>query len=195
MYRDTWTWDKCRFRISSLRGRLGFADSPNLKFLKLSLSLETGEIYDEIRCRRFAQIEPSVYCILSGYAESRPVSRKSELISFSQLPGGQAYKNAFIRRAVQPIEKAFGSNAQLLLRAVSFFDCERLGFGDCAVKIPALPLVPIVVILYGASSEFPASASMLFDSSASSFGSTEQLAMLGELASMRLRHAYEALPS
>jgi hypothetical protein len=61
------------------------------------------------------------------------------------------------------------------------------------VKIQALPLIPIVIILHSSTSEFPASANMLFDSSASNYLSTEQLAMLGELTSARLRHAHEAI--
>jgi len=193
MYRDIWTWEKCKYKINTLKGRLGFADSLSLKFLKLTLSLETGKILDEIRTKPFPEIEPEVYCILSGYAESQPVPETYKLISFSQLPGGQVYKNAFIRRAVQPVEKTFGSDAQRLWEAANLLSGEKLSYGDCSVKIRALPLMPIVIILYGATSEFSASANMLFDSSASNYLSTEQLAMLSELTSARLRHAYEAI--
>jgi len=193
MYRDIWAWEKCRHEISTLRGRLGFADSPSLQFLKLTLSLETGQIHDEIRNQPYPEIEPGVYCILSGYAESQPTMETHKLISYSQLPGGQGYNNAFIRRAVQPIEKTFGSDAQRLWDSAKFLDSERLSFGDCSVKIRALPRVPIVIILYSATSEFQASANMLFDSSASNYLSTEQLAMLGELTAARLRHAHEAI--
>lgn len=193
MYRKIWAWDKCRHKIQTLKGRLGFSNSSSLKFLKLTLSLDTGHIHDEIRNKTFPEIGPSVYCILSGYAESKPVSETHKLISFSQLPGGQAYKNAFIRRAVQPIEKTFGSNAQELYEAAKLLNAEKASHGDCSIKIYALPLVPIIIILYGATSEFSASANMLFDSSASNYLSSEQLAMLGQLTSTRLRHAHEAI--
>jgi len=193
MYRDIWTWEKCREKISTLRGRLGFADSPSLRFLKLTLSLETGKIHDEIRNKPLPEIQPGIYCTLTGYAESQPISETSKLISFSQLPGGFSYNNAFIRRAVQPIEKTFGTDVQRLWEAARLMDSERLGFGDCTVKVRALPLVPIIIILHSTTSEFPASANMLFDSTASNYLSTEQLAMLGELTSARLRHAHEAI--
>jgi len=193
MYKEIWTWTKCKDRITSLRGRLGFADSPSLKFLKLTLSIETGQIHDEIRNKPVPEIEPSVYCILSGYADSQPASETHNLISYSQLPGGVGYNNAFIRRAVQPIERIFGSDAESLWKAAKLLDSEELSHGDCSVKIRALPLVPIVIILQSATSEFPASGTMLFDSSASTYLSTEQLAMLGELTSARLRHAHEAI--
>ena len=193
MYKEIWTWTKCKDRITSLRGRLGFADSPSLKFLKLTLPIETGQIQDEIRNKPVPEIEPSVYCILSGYADSQPASETHNLISYSQLPGGVGYNNAFIRRAVQPIERIFGSDAESLWKAAKLLDSEELSHGDCSVKIRALPLVPIVIILQSATSEFPASGTMLFDSSASTYLSTEQLAMLGELTSARLRHAHEAI--
>ena len=193
MYREIWTWTKCKDKISTLRGRLGFAEASSLKFLKLTLSLETGQIHDEIRNKPVPEIEPSVYCILTGYSDSQPKSETHNLISYSQLPGGVGYNNAFIRRAVQPIEKTFGSNTESLWKAAKLLDSEQLSHGDCSVKIRALPLVPIVIILHGATSEFPASANMLFDSSASSYLSTEQVAMLGGLTSARLRHANEAI--
>jgi len=193
MYRDIWTWEKCKGKITTLRGRLGFSDKPALGFLKLTLSLETGDIRDEIRDKSLLEIAPSVYCILSGYADSEPTPETGKLISYSQLPGGRSYYNAFVRRAAQPIERTFGSDPQSLWKAARVLDGEKLDFGDCSVKIRSLPLLPIVIILHGDTSEFQASANMLFDSSASNFGSTEQLAMLGELTSARLRQAFEAI--
>jgi hypothetical protein len=193
MYRDIWTWEKSKPRITTLRGRLGFADSPSLRFLKLALFLETGQMKDEIRKQSFPDIETSVYFILSGYAEAQPRSETHELISFSQLPGGQSYNNTFIRLAVQPIEETFGSNAEGLWTAAKLLDAERLSYRDCSVKVYSLPLVPIVVILHSATDEFSASANMLFDSSASNYFSTKQVATLGGLTSAKLRQAHEAI--
>lgn len=193
MYRGIWTWEKCGKKLHSLRGRLGFPDSPSLRFLKLNLSLETGQIHDEIRNRPFPEIQPAVYCLLAGYAEAKITEETHKLVSFAQLPGGQNYNNAFHRRAVQPIEKTFGTDPERLLKAAALFDGEKMALGDCSTKIYALPLVPIVVILHAASSEFSASANMLFDSSISNYLSTEQAAMLGELTAARLRLADEAI--
>jgi hypothetical protein len=103
------------------------------------------------------------------------------------------YKSSARARAVQPIEKTFGSDVEKLWEVAKLLDSKKLSHADCSVKIYALPLVPIVVLLYGATSEFSASANMLLDSSASNYLSTEQLAMVGELTSTRLKHAYEAI--
>jgi len=155
--------------------------------------LETGQIHDEIKNAPFPEIRPAVYCILSGYADGKITEETHKLMSFSQIPGGENYNNALYRRAVQPIEKAFGTEPERFLKAAAFFDFEKMTLGDCSVKMYALPLVPITVILHVASSEFSASANMLFDSSISNFLSTEQVAMLGELTSARLRFANEAI--
>lgn len=193
MYRGIWTWEKCGEKLQSLRGRLGFPDSPNLRFLELNLSLETGQIQDEIKNAPFSDIQAAIYCILSGYADAKIAEETCRLVSFSQIPGGENYNNAFGRRALQPIEKAFGTEPERFLKAAAFFDGEKMSLGDCSAKIYALPLVPIVIILHVASSEFSASANMLFDSSVSNFLSTEQTAMLSELTSARLRLADEAI--
>jgi hypothetical protein len=51
------------------------------------------------------------------------------------------------------------------------------------------------VILWAKSPEFSASATMLFDASISHYLTTEQVAMLSQLTSVRLRHAYEVFIS
>jgi len=193
MYRTIWNWEKSHEKILTLRGRLGFPDSSVLKFMRFSLDLEDGHIHDELREKPVPEIEANVYCILSGYADANATPETHQLISFAQLPGGRAYYNAFKRRAVQQIERVFGSDPQTLYKAAELLDATRLDYGDYSVKIHALPLVPICVVLWNTTSEFPPSANMLFDSSVSHYLSTEQTAMLGELTSTRLRHAFEAI--
>ena len=193
MYKAIWNWEKCRDKILTLRGRLGFPDSSVLKFLRLGFSLEDGHIQDELRDKPVPEIEANVYCILSGYADANSVEETRQLVSFAQLAGGSAYHNAFNRRAVHPIERVFGSAPEALYKAAELLDATKLDFGDYSVKIYALPLVPVHVVLWSAGSELPTSANILFDSSVSNYLSTEQTAMLGELTSARLKHAKEAI--
>jgi len=190
---DSWTWRRRKAKIIELKGKLGFTDSPFLRFLALSLSLEDGSVFDELRNQSFAAIAPSLYCILSGYADAKPIPETLKLISFRQLPGGHAYYNAFLRRAVNPIQKIFGSKPERLVEAAKLLGGSKAAYGDCSVKIYSLPLVPITVVLWVENPEFEASASILLDSSISNYLSTEQVAMLTELTSLRLRHANEVL--
>jgi hypothetical protein len=193
MHSDIWNWKKCKNKIRTLRGRLGFPDAPALKFLELSLSLEDGRIHDDLRRKLYSSIEPRVYCILSGYADAHPTTETHRLVSFAQLSGGRSYQSVFVQRVAKPIERVFGLRVSQLYQAARLLGGEKLSYDDCSVKIYSLPLVPIIVILWSGTPEFPASANILFDSSAANYLSTEQLVMLSELTSARLRHAYEAL--
>lgn len=65
--------------------------------------------------------------------------------------------------------------------------------GECSIKVNSLPLVHVFVILWIESPEFSASANMLFDALISHYLTTEQVAVLGEITSIRLRQAYEVL--
>jgi hypothetical protein len=188
---DLWTWVRCKSKISGLRGKLGFADSSFLRFLGLSLSLEDGSMFDELRNQQFTAIAPVLYCILSGYVDAKPISEAFNLVSFRQLPGGHAYYNAFLRRAVNSVQKVFGSKPERLVEAAKLLGGSKADYGDCSVKIYSLPLVPITVVLWTENGEFESSANILFDSSVSNYLSTEQVAMLGELTSVRLKHANE----
>jgi hypothetical protein len=188
---DLWTWIHCKIKIIGLRGKLGFADSSFLRFLGLSVSLEDGLVFDELKNQSFATIAPSLYCILSGYADAKSVSETLKLVSFRQLPGGYAYYSAFLKRAVNSIQKTFGAKPQRLVESAKLLGGSKAVYGDYSVKIYSLPLVPITVVLWAENQEFEASANILFDSSISNYLSTEQTAMLSELTSVRLKHANE----
>jgi hypothetical protein len=45
---ELWNWKRCKAKIRSLKERLGFSDKPVLRFLKLSLYLEDGSLYDDL---------------------------------------------------------------------------------------------------------------------------------------------------
>jgi len=191
---DLWIWERCRDRLQSLRGRLGFEDAPVLRFLKLALSLEDGRVVDELRGRELAgNVVKCIYCLLCGYADSEPVPETARLISFRQLPGGREYFKAFAQRVLRPLERAFGDEPEKLVEAGELLGGERASYGDASVVIRALPLIPVTVVIWAGDSEFPAYAAMFYDSSISSYLSTEEVTILSELTSARLRHALEVV--
>lgn len=190
---EFWSWERCKTKIRSLRGRLGFKDSPKLRFLGLSLFLEDGRVNDDLRNRLFPEVAPSIFCVLSGYAEAEPVPESSKLVSFRQLPGGRLYHDAFLSRVIFPIQRVFGSKPEMLIKAGKLLGGSEVDYGECSVRVHSLPLVPVTVVLWIASSEFSGSTNMLFDATISHYLTTEQVAILSQLTSKRLRHAYEVL--
>ena len=161
-----------------------------LELLGYVVDLESGEVYDWLRkTADVANVEFEVLqVLLAHYRKAEPVERASKLVRFADLPGGHAYEGAFLLRAVQPIADVFGDEPEKLVEASKRLNGHVLAYGDFSVEIPALPRIPLVVILWRAS-EFPASATTLYDESASGYLPTEDLAVLGQLTTSRLLQA------
>ncbi len=185
---EYWSWDRCSSRIRSLRGRLGFPDSDQLSFLGFTLTLEDGSITDKLTGRELdTYMVKKIYCVLYGYASSNPVEETSKLISFKQMPGGWLYFKPFTYRVLKPLERSFGSEPRLLVEAGKLLGGSKAKYGDSSVKIYALPLVPLIIVLYAESEEFPASANIFYDSSVTKLLSTEEAVMLSEITVRRLK--------
>jgi hypothetical protein len=159
-------------------------------FLGYTLNPKTAELRDQLIPVR-AVDEVDVYVldtILSHYALATQTPKTGKLVKFKDLPGGPAYELAFLQRAVQPIAEAFGSNPSALLEAAKRLGGTSLTHGDASAEVPALAGIPITYILWAAN-EFSAEASVLFDEAAAAYLPTEDLAVLGELTSNRLKKA------
>jgi len=126
--------------------------------------------------------------LFSHYLQCKPSPITSILIKFTKLPGGYAYEKAFLLRATQPIAQTFGPKPSDLLEAGKLLGGTALTFGDSSIQIPTLEGIPVVYIVW-TGNEFPASATVLFDQSASNYLPTEDLAVLAELTSSRLIRA------
>jgi hypothetical protein len=117
-------------------------------------------------------------------ADGAPMA--SKWIAFRNLPGGLGYDAAFEGRANQRLVRAFGTDRPAFEAAARFVGGEPLTFGDASFLFRVLPRLWLAVVLYLADDEFPASANVLFDASASHYLPTEDLAVLGGLLASRL---------
>lgn len=194
---ELWNWKRCKPKIRSLKGRLGFPDKPVLRFLKLSLCLEDGSVHDDLANCALEQKHrtlPYVYCILSSYADAEPTSETSNLVTSKQLQGGQ-YCNVAVERAKSSIRSVFGSMSKLLVRSAKVLGGSEADFsyGDRSVRINSLPFVPLTIVLTEQDPEFPASVQIFFDESISHYLALEQIGMLSELTAERLKQAYQFL--
>jgi len=124
--------------------------------------------------------------------EATGAPERGEWISFEQLPGGAGYLASFRGRVVQPVLKTFGPAPERLLEAARALDGKPLALGDVAVRIPALPRVPIAYVLWRGDEEFPPGVSVVFDASVEGYLDAEVLTALAELTSRRLVAAAES---
>lgn len=164
-------------------------------FLGFSLNLKESELTDNLNKLSGdgdLGLIQNIGTLLIHYSELKLAPLSGKLVKFKDLPGGYAYEGAFMKRAIQPIEYVFGENTESLLKAAELLGGFKLEFGDASVQITALKNIPLTYILYGAG-EFPASANILYDESASYFLPTEDLAVLGEITTVRLIAAKEMI--
>jgi hypothetical protein len=164
------------------------------QFLGYTLNLETNQFQDLIEKSTVHGDwgVQTMTALLAHYSLANETPKKGKLVKFKDLPGGYAYEHAFTQRAIDPIAKAFGNNPVELSEAAKLFGGKKVNYGDMSIEISALEGIPIVYILWG-TSEFPASANLLFDESASCFLDTESLSGLGELTTHRLLKAQSIL--
>jgi hypothetical protein len=117
-------------------------------------------------------------------ADGTPMA--SKWIAFRNLPGGLGYQAAFEGRANRRLARAFGNDRPGFEAAARAVGAEPLAFGDASFLFRVLPRLWMAVVLYVADEEFPASANVLFDASASHYLPTEDMAVLGGLLASRL---------
>ncbi len=171
--------------MKKLKQLLGL-DSNQVEILGYSVDLNSDCVYDSISKRQGSQNEvDALFTLLAHYSTALSVQEIGRLLKFHDLPGGYAYWGAFLQRAVQPIEQIFGCKSQALIKAAEFLGGTTCSYGDVSVRVTPLKGIPLVYVLWGAD-EFPASATVLFDESASQYLPTEDLAVLSELTTRRL---------
>lgn len=106
----------------------------------------------------------SVICYV---ASGQSVGRTGKLLKPASLPGG----NHFFTRGTHvlplgSLAEKYAGDTEGFVRAGLALGGHRVGYGDAAVELTPLPSLPVVLILWSGSDEFPARADLLFDSSA-----------------------------
>ena len=133
------------------------------------------------------QVDPAIKVLILHYLrDARTTSPTGKWVSYRELPRGGFYYSVFRARAEIPLVKRFGSQPGLFKKAACSLGGEPIQYGDLAFKIITFPRLPLVCILWTEDEEFPANASILFDSSAENHLHIEDLAYLGETVTREL---------
>jgi hypothetical protein len=113
-------------------------------------------------------------------AVSRPgLKPRGQWVSYQEVPDGRFYLDAFTRRAKIPLIEAFGKQPdQLIPLAKTLYGAIPSDQGDVSVLITAIPMIPVVLIMWRGDEEFPPDGNILFDRTVSDFLSAEDIAWL-----------------
>jgi hypothetical protein len=111
-------------------------------------------------------------------------------ISFSELPDGRFYAQAFQGYTGQKLAQVFANDDEGFAKA-----CVRQGGraesqGDRAFWFQVLPHVPIMAVCWLGDEDFPASYRILFDATAGHHLSTDACAIVGSTLCRKLIKAY-----
>ncbi len=116
---------------------------------------------------------------LLGTWRSSGVRMTGDWIAYREVPNGRFYLDAFLKRAKNPLVKAFGEKPERLVElAKSEYEAGPFDQGDYSVIVHPLPLVPLALVLWRGDEEFLPEGNILFDRSISSILSAEDIAWL-----------------
>jgi len=97
-------------------------------------------------------------------AQERPLAGK--MVAPKELRDGELFFSGGSHTPnLTPLVRRFDGQREALWKAAEAIGGRRVDFGDAAVEVPALPRVPVTLILWFGDAEFPARASVLFDRS------------------------------
>jgi hypothetical protein len=100
-------------------------------------------------------------------------------IAFRDLPGGMFYHQAYQGYSGDRLAKAIDNHIGVFERAAKNLGGYKLDLGDASFAFEALPRVRVAAVYYAGDEDFPASANVLFDASASHYLPTDALGGVG----------------
>ena len=137
-------------------------------------------------------VEPSyvVQLLLLHYLiTSDGISLQGEWVSFRDLPDGRIYYPAFRSGSEGWLLTRFGRDPESLTQAAAALGGVRTEMADHAFVFRLLPRLPILLQLWEGDDEFPPEVRLLYDTSASNYLPTEDLAVIARYFSARLVRA------
>jgi hypothetical protein len=117
-------------------------------------------------------------------ADGSPLT--GEWISFTELPDGQFYTQAFQGYTGQELSKTFGNDIEAFTRAAGQLGGQPEPLGDAAFSFQVLPKVSLLAVCWLGDEDFPPSYRVLFDEGNGRHLSTDACAILGSTLTRRL---------
>lgn len=130
--------------------------------------------------------------IIQYLCEASGLPPRGAWLSFLELPDGSHHYSPFQTDGTIPLARAFGNRLDRFEEAAGALGGRPISLGDRSFYIPALPKLPLAVVIWEGDEEFEARSNILFDSVAPIHLTTAALWVLGiELAHKMIRHLDE----
>lgn len=117
-------------------------------------------------------------------ADGYPLTDK--WISFSELPDGRFYNQAYQGYTGKLLAHHFQDNLDKLIRAVQLTHGEEVTFADRAFRYQVLPCLPLLLVYWQGDEDFPPNYQILFDASVIHYIPTDACAIAGKLLTSKL---------
>ncbi|MGD2185970.1 MAG: DUF3786 domain-containing protein [Desulfobacterales bacterium] len=140
---------------------------------------------DEVESETEVPIQEQILILHYMLAPSRPLSTDN-WVSYREIPDASFYYSAFVKRAIDPLKKVFGQNADGLLRAGEILGGKTIDTGDVGFEFRLFPNIAVRLILWAGDDEFPAEANIVFDENIKEILSPEDIAWLAGMLVYRL---------
>ena len=88
------------------------------------------------------------------------------LVKPSALSGGQIFTRGTHVLPLDALAAKYATRPSAFLEAGAALGGRKAPYGDAAIELPALPKVPVTILLWTENDEFPARADLLFDATA-----------------------------
>lgn len=124
--------------------------------------------------------------LLHYFTQAKGTPLSGELISFKEIAEAAGYFPTFYQRAIKPLVTYFGDEPDKLLEMAKSLGGCKADHGDVSATIPALPMVPLTLVLWKGDAEFSPEGTIMFDRTVTDYLPTEDIIILCQSTSWRL---------
>jgi Domain of unknown function (DUF3786) len=158
-----------------------------IPFLNRVYQVDYPQFEFEDQAAKDEEIPLQEQVLILHYMLAREIpSPTRQWISYREIPGAGFYFGAFLKRAVEPLKKAFGGNITGFTSAARKLMATEIDNGDAGVEIRVLPAVSLQLIIWSGDDEFPPEANILFEKNIGQILSPEDVAWLAGMVVYRL---------
>ena len=136
----------------------------------------------------------SLATVLYYFAACDGTKPSGQWISFSELPDGRFYNQAYQGHTGGKLAQMFGNNFDLLCQVAEKVNGKRVYLlGDAAYEFYVLPLVNLLLVTWQGDEDFNATYQVLFDAVASHHLPTDVCAIIGSNLTHKLTMELESV--